>query len=469
MQRIVRTALEISDPRDLVYGAAPRALDVRGLSIGGGEVYPEINFTLPPISIDETTWPEVLRQYRKMAEGVAERAADLEVPGLVVEFEHLPPMTERPRWGAEVTALLRETLDRARERRGLRSALRVTIVDLRDATRPPRLRSGPQWEAMLESWRLCARAGADILSIESVGGKEVHDRALLFGDVRAIAYALGVLAARDMEWLWNELAAAAAEEGSIPGADSACGFANTAMLLAGGKQVPEVLAAVVRAMTVPRSLVAFECGARGPSKDCAYEGTALKVIAGCPISMEGKSAACAHLSPIGNIACMAADLWSNESVQNVKLLSGPAPTAFLEILAYDCRLLNAAAARGRASWMRDLLEETDELRSPQALVLGARATYRIARAVVENSDDDYRRTVAAGRAAVTAILEAAGRGPEGEGLRLSAQESRWLERIEREFERLPEEPASLEAEILPEYGELFDRASYGLVSAEAGR
>ena len=45
-----------------------------------------------------------------------------------------------------------------------------------------------------------------------------------------------------------------------------------------------------------------------------------KAIAGVPISMEGRSATCAHLSPIGNIAAAAADLWSNESVQDTPLL-----------------------------------------------------------------------------------------------------------------------------------------------------
>ena len=52
---------------------------------------------------------------------------------------------------------------------------------------------------------LCAEAGADILSIESVGGKEVHDRALMYGDFPGIVLALGVLAPRDMAWLWGEI------------------------------------------------------------------------------------------------------------------------------------------------------------------------------------------------------------------------------------------------------------------------
>ena len=76
--------------------------------------------------------------------------------------------------------------------------------------------------------------------------------------------------------------------------------------------------------------MAFSCGAIGPSKDCAYEGPVLKAITGVPIAMEGKSATCAHFSPVGNVAGALCDLWSNESVKNVRLLSGSAPEAFLE-------------------------------------------------------------------------------------------------------------------------------------------
>jgi methanol--5-hydroxybenzimidazolylcobamide Co-methyltransferase len=264
-----------------------------------------------------------------------------------------------------------------------------------------------------------------------------------------------------MEWLWTELVRAADAEGCVPGADSACGFANTAMQLAHQRHVPETLAAVVRAMSAVRSLVAFECGARGPSKDCAYEGPVMKAITGCPISMEGKSAACAHFSPIGNIACMAADLWSNESVQNVRLLSGQAPEAFLEILAYDCRLLNQATVRGKSAWLRDLLVESDELRSPQALVLGPEATFRIANAIVGEADD-YRRTLAAGRAALELIKEASGRGFHGGRLVLPPQEERWLQRIERELADMPENAEGLRAEMAEKYGDLFDPSSYGL-------
>ena len=162
------------------------------------------------------------------------------------------------------------------------------------------MRTGQPWERLKRSLELCAEAGADILSIESIGGKEVHDQALMFGDFRGIVFALGVLAPRDMSWLWGEIGDICGRHpGVVSGGDSACGFANTAMQLAHQKMLPEVLAAVVRAMSAVRSLAAFEQGAVGPSKDCAYEGPVMKAITGYPISMEGKSASCAHFSPAG--------------------------------------------------------------------------------------------------------------------------------------------------------------------------
>ena len=67
-----------------------------GVVVGRGAVIPEINFTLPPIEIQASTWPEIRRQYREMIDAVCERAVELEVPALLVEFETLPPMTAKP-------------------------------------------------------------------------------------------------------------------------------------------------------------------------------------------------------------------------------------------------------------------------------------------------------------------------------------------------------------------------------------
>src|SRR5215472_15518017 len=87
--------LAIPDARELRFGTAPHPLSTkRGLTIGGGLVYPELNFTLPTMVVDETTMPEVRQQYREIITEATQRAADLETPGLVIEFETLPPMTE---------------------------------------------------------------------------------------------------------------------------------------------------------------------------------------------------------------------------------------------------------------------------------------------------------------------------------------------------------------------------------------
>jgi methanol--5-hydroxybenzimidazolylcobamide Co-methyltransferase len=229
------------------------------------------------------------------------------------------------------------------------------------------------------------------------------------------------------------------------------------MQLAGQKMLPEVLAAVVRAMSTARALVAFEQGAVGPSKDCAYEGPVMKAIAGVPISMEGKSAACAHFSPIGNIASAMCDLWSNESVQNVRLLSGNAPEVFTELLEYDCRLMNAATASGQGRALRDLLTSSDEWLSPQAAVLSPAATFEIA-SVVVSKVNPYERTVAAGQVAVDILR----RGSRAGKLKLSRKEGMWLGRIADALDRLPGTSGELVSQLEPQYGEFYDKGSYGL-------
>ena len=451
--------LAYRDSRDLIFGHAARPVRCGfDLTIGAGQVYPEVNFTLPPMSITDATWPEVLGHYEEIAEGVVKRALALRVPGIVLEFELLPPMTDRPEWGAEITAILRRHLEEAHAAHGLKSALRATITDLRDQVRPPLLREGDACEKALRSFAACADAGAHILSIESVGGKEVHDEALLYGDVRGLVFGLGVLAVRDMAWLWDKIVSICrARPWVIPGGDTACGFGNTAMQLAHQGMLPEVLAAVDRALTAPRSLVAFERGAVGPSKDCAYEGPILKAISGAPIAMEGKSATCAHFSPLGNIAAAMCDLWSNESVQNVRLLSGNAPEAYAELLAYDCRLMNQALARGGALTLREWLTESDRWLSPQALVLSPEATWEIAQAIVAEPDD-YRRTVGAGRTAVRLLKD----GVQSGRLGISETERQWLDKMDAALADLPAEERELLAEMRNTYGHVFRPASYGL-------
>ncbi len=439
--------LAISKLEDFVFGFSPKPIVLdNGLKIGGGVVYPELNFTLPNMVIDLNTMPEVHSQYQQIIEDACKRAVELSLEGLVVEFELLPDLTIQPEWGAELTKRIRDVLDQTEANSGLKTALRVTPNDIREFTRPPLMRHGEYVEKMFQSFELCAEAGADFLSIESTGGKEIHDDAILNGDLKRSVFSLGVLGSRDMAWLWQRIVEIAEKYHVIPAGDTACGFANTAMVLAEQKFIPRVWAATIRVMAVARSLVAFEQGAIGPSKDCAYEGPYLKAITGCPISLEGAEAACAHFSPVGNIAKAVTDLWSNESVNNVKLLSGMAPTVSMEQLIYAVRLMNTAASSGKNSayQLRDWFAQSDAGLDPQAFVLRPDVVLELSVEIVKEKTP-YLKTRRAALATLARLQQA---GTDGE-LNYSKIELRWLDRLAREAEALPEDEDELIAEMLP--------------------
>ena len=441
------TDLAIADPDDLLYGSCPHPVTTRGgLTIGGGAVYPELNFTLPDVDVSHDTLDVVKQHYRGIIDDATKRAVELELDGLVVEYETVPPMTEFRDIAMAVVDILLDGLSKARDQHGLKSALRMTPNDNREFIRPPRLRSGRYWDAMLELFDRSAAAGADFLSIESVGGKEVHDESLQMCDLEQTLFALCVLGVRDMRFLWSHIVEIAQKHGVHAAGDTACGFGNTAMVLAEQKMIPRVFAAVDRAVTTVRTLVAHECGAVGPGKDCGYENIFLKAITGCPMSNEGKSATCAHASPVGNIAAAACDLWSNESVQHIKLLGGMAPTCSLETLTYDARLMNEAAADGDDAkrQLQRWLCRSDASRDPQAFILRPDVAIRIARSIVD-ADDPYLAGVAAART----TLDELARGVEAGELRLSDRESPWVDTLRGQIETLPGSADELIAQQAP--------------------
>jgi len=454
-------SLAISNPAELTFGVAPKPVTTKsGMVIGGGTVYPELNFTLPPMQIEATTMPEILRQYEQIIEGALRRAADLESPGVVIEFETLPPMTEFPQWGLDIAKVLLEGMAKEKERSGLKSVLRMTPNDNREFERPPLMRRGRYWDAMLELFNTSAAAGAELLSIESVGGKELHDEALVNGDLAASIFSLCILGERDMRFLWTHLQKIADKHGVKCAGDTACGFGNTAMVLAEQKMIPRVFAAVVRAVTAVRSLVAYECGAVGPGKDCGYENPILKAITGYPMAMEGKTSACAHLSPMGNLAAACCDTWSNESVQNIKLLGGMAPTCYMEQLAYDCRLMNTARSHGKESahQLQRWLVESDVATDPQAFIISPDSSVKLAQAIVA-SDTHYHAGVAVARKAVELL-----RGAHDQGkLRIAPNEVIWFDTLQDTLDELPES----ESEFIAQQLALADKskflpAEYGL-------
>ncbi|MDN5326772.1 MAG: methanol---5-hydroxybenzimidazolylcobamide Co-methyltransferase [Moorella sp. (in: firmicutes)] len=440
--------LAIKSLDDFVYGIAPYPVRAKnGMVIGGGTVYPEVNMTLPPMNIDESTMPEVRKQYAEMFEGILKRAKELYAPGVILEVELLPETTMVPKWGREIIKILLDKMKDYEAKYGLKSLVRCTPNDTREMLRPPLMRRGELLDNILLTFEKCAEDGADILSIESTGGKELHDEALVNCDIRKAIFALGVLGVRDMRFLWSNIVSIAQKTGAIPGGDTACGFANTALALAEQGMIPRIFAAVDRVATIPRSLAAFEMGAVGPDKDCGYEGPYMKAIAGVPISMEGKTAACAHLSAVGNIAACVCDMWSNESVQNVRLLSAYAPVAYTEQLIYDCRLMNEAAADGRnyALKVRDWLANSDSKLDPQAYVLRPDIVLEISRELVKEKD----AFIATKKAAALAV-EVIKRGVDKGEVNVAPREKKWLNIISSQIETIPDDEEKFWSEIQKE-------------------
>jgi methanol--5-hydroxybenzimidazolylcobamide Co-methyltransferase len=429
-----------------IFGKAEFPVKLKnGMAIGGGTVYPEINFTLPPMTIGADTMPKVIENYREIITGICERAKELSVPGFVAEIETLPPMTFTPSWATEVTKTVVDIIKDYEAKHGIKGAVRITPNDIREGSDLEHMWHGRHWDAILKTFEDCAHAGADFLAIESVGGKEVHDDAIMYGDIKKSIFALSVLGCRDMEKLWTEIVGIAKKTGAAPSGDTACAFGNTALVLADRNYVSKVFAAVVRVMTAVRSLTALECGAMGPHKDCGYEGVYIKAITGTPIAMEGRTAACAHLSPLGNIAACVADLWSNESVQNIKLLGGMAPTVSFEQLSYDCRLMNEASARGEdtARLLRDLHADSDSRLDPQAYILRPDVVVDISKKLVTETGY-YRRT----KKAAELALEAIARGYREGALVLPEREVASLENLQEEVAALPADEGKLIAEVI---------------------
>ena len=136
MERFRTTAY--SSATEMVFGRAKSPVTCgMDVVIGGGEVLPEVNFTLPSIPIDHDTIGRVLEEYRSMASTVLERSARIGMETLVLKFEHLFELTLNSKWGAEVSAVIKEQLVEAHQKHWLRSALRVTVAGIRDQDRPP--------------------------------------------------------------------------------------------------------------------------------------------------------------------------------------------------------------------------------------------------------------------------------------------------------------------------------------------
>ncbi len=425
-------------PKDIVFGFSKKPLRYGvGLEVGNGLVVPEIKY-FPKVE------KSVMEEYRHITEQVLKKAVALGTECLQLETELTYMEMEDKKLVADLISMQKSMIERYAKEYGLHVGYRVTVADIRDFGKPRH--DEESFSRMMDVFELVSSNGADVLSIESEGGKELFNYSIIRQDLTGIVASLGYLATFDMKRLWKNIVSIARNKSVLAGGDSACAFANTAMKIAGGlrdNMIPHSLASIVRVMSACRSLVAFEEGATGPGKDCAYENVYLKIITGYPMSMEGKSSAVAHSSLVGNIIAATCDLWSNEQVENIKLFGGYGPEVFLEILHYDTRLMNIAIANGLHYCLRDLMINSDKFSNPQAFVLSPDIVFEIAEVIVKEKDT-LSRTVASGIKALELMHG-------NEKLNLSKGERRFIEMAKRKLEEIYSSPAQKVENALYQY------------------
>jgi len=458
MARTKLTKMAYGSGAEMMFGTAKKPVTTkRGIVIGGGFVHPEV---VPhPRPGSEKTMKTLLREYERANGDALERMTIVGHPTLCIENEHIFQMTHNPKWGGEIAAQTAKQMDDYLAKYGLKASYRSTIADLRKPDMVD-MRTSNYTMEVIESFKECAKY-ADVVSIESMGGKEIFDHAIIRNDIGGILFGIGVLGAIDMEWMWNQIVEIAKKNNCIPGGDTNCSEANTAMFMAGGmtsKDVPHVIAALSRAIAASRTLVAYECGATGPTKDCAYEDPIIKAMAGVPIATEGKTSACAHSDLAGNLIMAVCDLWSNEAVEYHDMFGATTTSVFAEILGYDVAMLNTALELGYQEQMKEILVNSDMYRDSHSLILAPDNAWQVGNAIVSNrATSNYASAKAGALKAGEIILGDA-------KMKLTAHEKAALTKAMADMKALPESEGNFIDMCLKKYKDVkgFSPKSYGL-------
>ncbi len=401
------TSQEYKAADDMIFGKSIYPVKSElGLEVGAGYVTAEVNYAPRPEA--GVSKEKLVSEYRRLTTDIMARAVQIGFPAVSLETEHVEQMTNNPSWGGEIAHVQKTILEEYHEEYGIKCGLRHTPGDIRE-NRDLLALIGPKYDTLMESFEAVAEGGADFLSIETMGGKEVLDYAILRNDIPGLVYSIGCLGSTDMTMIWQDIRKIADKKGRIAAGDTDCAQANTAMFIAGGlldKNLAHTIAIIARVIAGARTLAGYEAGAQGPGKDCGYENTIVKSITGCPISQEGKTSTCAHADVMGNLVMQCCDLWSNESVEYHGEFGGTSVQCWSETLNYDAALLNVATETGNAKLLRDMLVLSDKYRDPQGYILAYDNAYKIGSAIVKDGNDLYLRSKNAALACVD-ILNAA--------------------------------------------------------------
>ncbi len=438
MTRFSKMAYHSSE--DMVFGRAKKPVSYGlGIKTGFGKVIPEINYI--PRSSSEHSEEKLLKEYVKyIAHDTITRAINLGFPDLQLETEWLASMTDNLSLSSAIVSGQKEVLENLHSQYGINLAIRHTIPDIRNSEFGLRnkMDSKKRPENIIECAEIACESGADVLSIESLGGKELTDYAIVSGDVTAFLFGAGILAQNDKKLLWDQLVPICKKHKVIPGGDTGCACSNTAMFMAGGQldnDVQRTFSAVTRCITAAGTLATYESGATGPDKDCAYEGPILKAITGMPISQEGKHSHCAHIDLQGNLMAAVTDLWSNESVQYRPEFGGSSIQCWMGMIGYECSLMNTALATGKETILRDLYTLSDKGRSPEGYLLAFDNAWEIGKTILDDIKNPYLRARNAGLKGAKLLIDGYGKN----AIRLSRKQLETLYRIIRDLESLPDD------------------------------
>ena len=451
MTSVKYTGMAYKSADDMVMGTALHPVSEGfGLKIGAGQVVPEINYAPRPGTEKD---PEKLRKeyVDYISKDILNRAVTAGFPNVQLETEWVSQMTQE-KLSAPVVEGQKAICEKYHEEYGVNCAVRHTIPDQREADEGLRPGMGGRSypEKLFECAEIACENGADNLSCETVGGKEFADYAVTNGDITAFLFGVGYLGSIDMEYVWSEFVDIAKKNKAVAGGDTNCSGANVSMFMAGGyldNDVQRTFSAVTRAISAARTLVAWECGAAGPDKDCGYEGPIAKAIAGKPCAQEGKNCQCAHADLQGNLMAQVCDLWSNESVEYHPEFGGTSVQCWLGSLGYEVSLMNTAIATGQEKTLRDLYMISDRARGPEGYVLAYDHAYMVGQAIAENGNDLYLRAKAAGLTGAK-IIKA---GYDSKELGLTNKQLDTLNSIIKTLESLPDDTDKITEFCTKEY------------------
>jgi len=460
------TKMAYSNADEMVFGTAKHPISYGfGLKVGAGRVIPEINYGPRPGKEKD---PESLRKeyVDYISKDILNRAVTVGFPDVQLETEWVSQMG-KSKMATPVVEGQKAICEKYHEEYGINCAVRQTIPDQREAEEGYRPGMGGKHaypEALFNCAEIACENGADVLSCETLGGKELADYAVTNGDITAFLFGVGYLGSIDMEYVWSQFVDICKKNKVVAGGDTNCSGANTSMFMAGGyldNDVQRTFSAVTRAISAARTLVAPECGATGPDKDCGYEGPIVKAITGKPAAQEGKNCQCAHCDLQGNLIAQCCDLWSNESVEYHPEFGGTSVQCWLGSIGYEASLMNTAIQCGQEKTLRDLYMISDRARGPEGYILAYDHAYQIGKAIADNGSNIYLRAKAAGLTAAKIIKS----GYDTKELALTNKQLDVLNVIIKDLEALPDTEAKFFEYADKKYKDLvplYDPKNYGL-------